>query len=381
MPTKPRSRLARAARALAIGMIPLCALEVALQVVALGVWAFTPRHDDQIGPEDRVVLCVGDSFTYGLGASTLEHSYPSQLEKILRDRLGPEWRVINGGWPSQNSHHVLTFIDEQIGRYRPEFVSVIVGYNDLWSHPAVAEPGPISPAGGEDRFFRWELRTLRLWKALTGTSAMASSTADTEKAPDADFLLGTWTQARQIELTFRADGTGELSSLPFAWEMNDGVVAMHLEDRTIEFTWKMVGEDLLVRSHGLGVTTIPVHGVPQPIELRFLRKGSERLPKDELETVYASNLRQIAERVAAHGARALIVDYPHTESWTRPIMSRIATELEGTDFVPLEEVFREAAEADPATDLFVPDTHCSDAGYRIMAEEIAARLIARVNGK
>src|SRR5215510_7996848 len=89
-------------------------IEASLQAAAFWVWrkaeqrhAETPRSSS--GQAERVVLCVGDSFTYGEGASAADMAYPSQLQRLLddaRDRSsdppGVVWRTVNDGWPGRN---------------------------------------------------------------------------------------------------------------------------------------------------------------------------------------------------------------------------------------------------------------------------------------
>lgn len=61
--------------------------ETSLQVAAFVTW----RHARQLGaithPEhsgaERIVVCVGDSNTFGIGASAPHLSYPAQLEREL----------------------------------------------------------------------------------------------------------------------------------------------------------------------------------------------------------------------------------------------------------------------------------------------------------
>src|SRR5204862_5082060 len=94
----------------------------------------------------RTVLCVGDSFTFGLGASGRDHAYPQTLERILRERTGdPSWQVINAGHPGQDSSAVLRHLDAQLAEHRPAFVCVMVGCNDWWSKPARL-PADAAPA-------------------------------------------------------------------------------------------------------------------------------------------------------------------------------------------------------------------------------------------
>ena len=61
--------------------------------------------------DEHRVLCVGDSFTFGIGASSTDTSYPSQLQTLLNAQgSDAHWRVINFGKPGANSGEVLRFL-------------------------------------------------------------------------------------------------------------------------------------------------------------------------------------------------------------------------------------------------------------------------------
>lgn len=50
----------------------------------------------------EVILCLGDSFTFGIGAEK-GFSYPDQLSRILEARQCGRYKVINSGIPGSNS--------------------------------------------------------------------------------------------------------------------------------------------------------------------------------------------------------------------------------------------------------------------------------------
>jgi len=82
------------------------------------------------------VLCLGDSFTYGVGAG-FDKSYPAQLEGILRQAIGKEINVINGGISSANSAIVLARLKLFLKRITPDAVIVMAGHNDSWNFKKV----------------------------------------------------------------------------------------------------------------------------------------------------------------------------------------------------------------------------------------------------
>ncbi|MEI8217916.1 MAG: GDSL-type esterase/lipase family protein, partial [Elusimicrobiota bacterium] len=88
-----------------------------------------------------VILCVGDSFVYGLGAPK-ESSFPCQLERLLNSRQ-PEkrFRVVNGGVPAQNSTQLLGRLRSTLKEVRPDMVIVLTGGANLWNYLGYREPG------------------------------------------------------------------------------------------------------------------------------------------------------------------------------------------------------------------------------------------------
>jgi lysophospholipase L1-like esterase len=81
------------------------------------------------------ILCLGDSSTYGLGASDIDKfSYPMQLQKILEEKSpGKIFRVINYGIPGLNSSQLLNRIRNIVSEYEPDVVIIMIGINDPWN--------------------------------------------------------------------------------------------------------------------------------------------------------------------------------------------------------------------------------------------------------
>lgn len=79
------------------------------------------------------ILCIGDSFTYGLGAPAAD-SYPAQLEKILnRGGKQKHIRVVNLGVPGNNSSECIKYLQKQAPLYNPKIVIMLAGMNNCWN--------------------------------------------------------------------------------------------------------------------------------------------------------------------------------------------------------------------------------------------------------
>ena len=81
------------------------------------------------------ILCIGDSTTYGIGASDRDkYSYPSQLQNILdANTVNHNFEVINLGSPAINSSQVLNRFENNIIDYKPDIVIMMIGINDPWN--------------------------------------------------------------------------------------------------------------------------------------------------------------------------------------------------------------------------------------------------------
>jgi lysophospholipase L1-like esterase/tetratricopeptide (TPR) repeat protein len=138
-------------------------IELLLQSGAYAVYLANRKDIEAAQPQTRTVLCIGDSWTHGMGTSNAaQHSYPSVLERVLRERTKQDWSVVNGGQSGQNSRDVLLRLQSQLDTVKPQVVCVLVGRNDPWSTPEEAPS-----AESEDRFtayrFRWRLPRLFAW--------------------------------------------------------------------------------------------------------------------------------------------------------------------------------------------------------------------------
>ncbi|HET6163869.1 MAG TPA: SGNH/GDSL hydrolase family protein [Planctomycetota bacterium] len=220
-------------------VVPLLLAELVLQLGALAVAVFA-RSREQPGSGGCAVLCVGDSYTFGVGASSSSTSYPAALEALLRD--GPIdglSRVVNGGWPGRNSREVIELLPRQIAEFRPHRVAILLGTNDFWSHPDHVEIEKLAdplPSGGSSTGFRLEWRLPRLIALLvrsprfqgffipagraTPPAGASPPTPDgtAKSAKTADLLVGTW-RAGASQLELKADGSACFDGAPLRWAL------------------------------------------------------------------------------------------------------------------------------------------------------------------
>lgn len=168
-------------------LVAVVLLESILQACAFALW-LKHRNGNVVVADDpaagNTVLCLGDSYTFGMGASSPRGSYPAQLEQKLKHALGSGWVVVNGGWPSRNSRELLEGLDALLAKHRPRVVCIVVGLNDHWSQPERLALPPLEgrPSAVLPKGFRWRWRTRRLFQIL-GT-AFGGSQAEAGANPD-----------------------------------------------------------------------------------------------------------------------------------------------------------------------------------------------------
>ena len=79
------------------------------------------------------VLCLGDSFTYGLGASSTM-SYPEQLQRMFDKHYGSDRvKVINGGVITYNTTQVRKKFDEILAESAVDYAVVLAGGANEWN--------------------------------------------------------------------------------------------------------------------------------------------------------------------------------------------------------------------------------------------------------
>ncbi len=240
-------------RLLLATVVPALLIELLLQAGACWV-ALRDAGESKPPAVACTVLCVGDSYTYGLGASEPSKSYPARLEALLGAApLAGGSHVVNGGWPGRNSRNVLENLATQIAENHPRYVSVLVGINDLWSCPErfhLSEAPPVVASEAPTSRFRLELRLPRLWKLLfrnptslgelaraselgagspAGSSAAAAAAAPMALAPTAPLstqqqversLIAKW-RSGDVLLELMAGGAARWDGKWWVWEVGD----------------------------------------------------------------------------------------------------------------------------------------------------------------
>jgi lysophospholipase L1-like esterase/tetratricopeptide (TPR) repeat protein len=298
-----------AAKVILLGiLLPAILLEIALQIAAYVVWRQGVRQlgsvELSLSTDEKRVLCIGDSYTYGYGASSQQWSYPAQLDGMLNSSNTGAWKIVNVGWPSRSSYDLLSDIERQLRDNRPQFVCILVGMNDRWQRAS----GSLNAGFGE---FRWEWRTARLARVLYDrirgshekaspappdtrpsgiTTAASPAPPPTPQSPASKPLLRGW-GAGSFFLKFDPNGLLVMrqGSLPYALD-GDRIQVKMADGRTVSTRWKIADEQLCLWPEGGGnVILTPVQ--PRP-PARSSSASADSLLAQGLQSLDAGDVDQ-----------------------------------------------------------------------------------------
>ena len=258
--------LARLRKPVLCVLVIAAGIELILQAAAASIWFShkpQPRH---------LVLCIGDSYTFGNGATTSEFSYPAVLETLLRQD-DKTWQVVNAGWPDLDSRDTALALPNQLLRYRPSVVYILVGARDFLTRPKAAPPG-IAKAVAYD--FPLILRTPLLFESLAHQSTdlyVSSQAALWHELHVIKFRwrhlsgpspAGTWLYQKQV-VRIQSDGTVRFGGLEFRWDTSGNQLDLFpVNGNTapaMHFRWARQGRALLIQGGGF-----PTGTLLQPVE-------------------------------------------------------------------------------------------------------------------
>lgn len=109
-------------------LVSLAVLEVSLRVVGV-VYSHRASDGDRVKRTSGalVILCIGDSFTFGSGAPE-GRGYPAQLEELLQNKYpGKKIKVVNKGVGGYNTAMVSGKFDADIDSVNPDVIIILAG--------------------------------------------------------------------------------------------------------------------------------------------------------------------------------------------------------------------------------------------------------------
>jgi lysophospholipase L1-like esterase len=117
-----------------------------IQINAEGQRGGPPPRPEAAAP---LIVALGDSCTFGFRVGE-DETYPAQLEASLREHGMPRAAVMNYGVPGYTSFQGRRLLGEVLARHRPDFVLIAFGANDL-------ERDVASDAAKAERISPWRL--------------------------------------------------------------------------------------------------------------------------------------------------------------------------------------------------------------------------------
>lgn len=413
-----------------IMLFTLLLLEAGLRLGGYLVLKFNPPSQSGCQKQDgeTVILCLGDSFTFGVGAA-YQDSYPRQLEGMLKARFPRKnIKVYNLGIPGSNSSQLGSGLQRDIDKYHPDLVVVMSGRNDIWNMAGAGRPV----------FLLSGLRLHKLIKAAQANIAARMSKAGKEdralaprKAPpEASRLI---TQGHDLKEQGSYDPAKEcfLEALrvdPGNPDANRQLGTIYREGAEYELAEKCLIEAVRQGYSGDGNIYVElgmVHRIqnrpglareelrralvdPRAAALAFIEfqqtcadssefyeemeafsaglkdRGSRRMiktmialhkDKEAIAAIMRDNFLKIYKTCRDNAVGLILQTYPETENVAESVR-RVADRYD-IPTVDNHLVFEKELNGRDRRDLFVSDDHCNAEGYRLIAEGVYKTMLSK----
>ncbi|MFH1618518.1 MAG: hypothetical protein ABIG11_01285 [bacterium] len=175
----------------------LLAFEAAFRVAGIFFPAPAKKSSEN---DEHVILCEGDSFTFGIGGI----AYPYQMEGILNNRSTVAgFRVINNSIPASNGAMIYKRLVSDIPKIRPDTVIVIAGDVNRWN-PAALDPADFRWQTKLDKFLL-NFRIYKFCKLLYSGFRHADFSAFQE-IPEKRYMATAGDKNRKIQADFGKEG-------------------------------------------------------------------------------------------------------------------------------------------------------------------------------
>ncbi|MBN1586943.1 MAG: hypothetical protein JW937_05870 [Candidatus Omnitrophica bacterium] len=411
-------------------LFPLLALLLGAGLLEAGLWAagavLRVAYHSGKGPAgaQTKILCVGDSFTFGVGAPWGQ-AYPNYLETMLREQapagLQDEIRVYNAGIPGMSSWELREKLDNLLDRIHPQIVLVLIGSNNSrktrernnWSAWKILKISRVLKAGFEEASVL--LRKRSESAKLQRTDPSNPMLPDLERLEEWTRRNPDWIEA-QVELGWVFCSLGKLQESARVYDavlldnpenlfalIGRGRVAVAQGDLPLARSFqkkikRVVGEEFPL-SEDLAYLSAQVGDRDYAEQifraclaaspgsetlasgLATVMRDPERVPdpqeagRFDFEEIrlFKKDINAIVDAAQMRGAEVLLLSYPRGNEPVNMALEGLAKE-QGLVFVDVTQVIpkdmREAEEL-----LGVDGEHLNGLGYEVMAREIARVIL------
>ncbi len=385
-------------------LLAVILIEGSLQLIGLA-FKSSSRLPNKISvnkQKEKRVLCVGDSFTKGVGAPP-GRGYPEQLETILNQKSREKFRVFNLGVSGYNSSEILRVLNQHIELLDPQVVVFCGGINDCWSPRHAAEAGDRVSERLRDllsrlKLFRFGLIVKERLRTVLRPLPKGGGDEGEDKEPEEALAL-----ARRLKCDRRYKESLDILLGRLEYDPKNPLVQAEIEDTLIrqnrvvlslktykqirdrfprlDFGWKGVSETQR-RIAGFFWKNEDYNRARE-YYLKARKSDPASLPDQQARLVHSPdrfllrNLKKMAEKCQEQKALLVLTSYPTQIS---PSLVEFARKHD-LSLVDLRPVFKEELKTSPYLSLFVSETdlHCTQQGYRIMAENIAAKIVSTLS--
>ncbi len=404
-----RAGLARKTGFLTLGIIVgLLSTELLLRA-----WGYAYARWRLVRPPDegdrRRVLCLGDSFTFGVGAPK-GFGYPEQLQALL-DARSVKARVINAGVPGINSSRLYKGLEESLRLHRPHLLILMTGWNDANLNESdywrVLLPA-LSPWRRTKLAVAYGLRECRLykvsrsawlswrradpsaygegWQAYAGLSGAEAQEAlrrlEVERASDPgrfDRWLALGVLRHQAKRFPEA-----LEAYRLAAEAEPGNPEAHFRlGYMLHLTRDRAGAQRALRR---ALNLDPAHAVARLIIGDYEAEREGFRPEQWMEPLIFYNLSRVLEVCRRAGVPVLLQNYPSPGHYTNRKLERVFRKLSGRGGIAIvdhESGFRRLKNPWAYFSGDEPErfnSHPNRMGYRLMAENLLGPVTALLRG-
>lgn len=359
------------------------------------------------------ILCMGDSYTEGFGAS-ITNSYPRKLELLLQEGGLKNIAVLNIGRGGNSSSLLLKKLSEDIDKYRPNMIVIMIGGNNYWNLE-------------QSNYFilcsKWEefrlladkiLSSLKIYKLLKiGWINFKSKVYKNDRSIPTKYGIHKINRKSEViknegvKLIYMGDFNLAMGKFKNALTIDKNNYGAHFwlahiyisfksydlakeeiwqainlmnEDDVLSYIYRIVDLAIRLRDKDCELGKLNNYFKNKYVKNKELIKiigEVEHLLKEQnmRDKVLAYDLREITRFINEKGIRLILQSYPQESPWyANKVVRKIANEY-SAPFVDNEKIFKERLKYLDRATFFVSDGHCNAQGYGIIAENIYNALV------